>query len=672
MDHEKYMNQGSNNYKSNYLIYRPDIDGLRAIAVLLVVLFHAFSDLIKLKFNGFGQGGFIGVDIFFVISGFLISSIIFKNLKNDTFSFSDFYIKRIKRIFPSLITVLTFSFFFGWFALFSDEYKQLGKHILGAASYINNFMFWQESGYFDSVSETKPLLHLWSLSIEEQFYIFWPFLLWVLYKRIFIVLPAIILVAFISFYLHLHELHIDRVAAFYAPQLRIWELIVGSIVSYFYIFPSSKFLYSIIDKSSLCFLRKKREEVLVGGVKTLLLPNILSISGLILIILGVIFITKEKYFPGWWALLSPVLATALLIIAGNEGWVNKNILSNKVLVWFGLISYPLYLWHWPMLSFARIIEGETPSILYRLIIVLISISLAALTYLFIERPVRFHAKKRTCSILIFLILFIGLIGYQTYKNDGFPKRVNAFQNGLIGDIGHLDFHKYIANNYFDCTPKKIFSEALKWDSFVRCAQSKNNSNLDLAIIGDSHIEHLFIGIANALPNKNVVFYIKGSSPYLNNPDFKIIFNSVLNNNSIKKVILGSYWFDRGLSENDLMPTLQVLLKSGKDVYIVDDIPTFDFDPSKCKSKRKFSISNKLCEIDKVKFEYQRSKYIESFNEIHRKLPEVKLILLKDYLCNLKKCSMEKSDMLLYRDNNHLNILGSKYIGEKIVMDYLTF
>ena len=157
--------------------YRPDIDGLRAVAVLAVVAFHSFPSWVR--------GGFIGVDIFFVISGYLISTIIFENLDKGTFSFTEFYARRIKRIFPALLLVLIACFAFGWFALLADEYKQLGKHIAAGAGFISNFTLWNEAGYFDNSAETKPLLHLWSLGIEEQFYIVWPLLLWFAWKRKF-------------------------------------------------------------------------------------------------------------------------------------------------------------------------------------------------------------------------------------------------------------------------------------------------------------------------------------------------------------------------------------------------------------------------------------------------------------------------------------------------------
>lgn len=204
--------------------YRADIDGLRAIAILSVVGFHAFPNWVK--------GGFIGVDVFFVISGYLISTIIIGSLERDSFNFVEFYSRRIKRIFPALLLVLIASFALGWFVLLADEYKQLGKHIAGGAGFISNFLFWNESGYFDNAAETKPLLHLWSLGIEEQFYIFWPLLLWFVWKKRFNLLTIAITVAIVSFALNIVKVRSDTVAAFYSPQTRFWELMAGSILAY--------------------------------------------------------------------------------------------------------------------------------------------------------------------------------------------------------------------------------------------------------------------------------------------------------------------------------------------------------------------------------------------------------------------------------------------------------
>ena len=192
--------------------YRPDIDGLRAIAVLSVVGFHAFPDYVK--------GGFIGVDIFFVISGFPISTIIFGSLEKSRFSFLAFYNRRIKRIFPALILVLYASYVLGWFELPAVDYQQLGKHIAGGAGFFSNFVLWQESGYFDNAAATQPLLHLWSLGIEEQFYIVWPLILWCSWKLRLNLLAITVAVGLISFVLNVEKSGSDAVAAFYSPQTR--------------------------------------------------------------------------------------------------------------------------------------------------------------------------------------------------------------------------------------------------------------------------------------------------------------------------------------------------------------------------------------------------------------------------------------------------------------------
>lgn len=187
--------------------YRADIDGLRAIAVLSVVIFHAFPTMLP--------GGFVGVDIFFVISGFLISSIILGSLIENKFSFTQFYTSRIKRIFPALILVLVLSHAFGWFALLSDEYKQLGKHIASGAGFMSNFTLWQESGYFDNTAETKPLLHLWSLGIEEQFYIIWPLTLWIAWKYKTNILTLTLTLATGSLLFNLYHIKQDSTATFF-------------------------------------------------------------------------------------------------------------------------------------------------------------------------------------------------------------------------------------------------------------------------------------------------------------------------------------------------------------------------------------------------------------------------------------------------------------------------
>ncbi len=434
--------------------YRPDIAGLRGVAVLAVVAFHAFPSWII--------GGFIGVDVFFVISGYLISTIIFESLDKGTFSFFEFYSRRIKRIFPALILVLGACFAFGWFVLLGDELNQLGKHIAAGSGFISNLVLWSEAGYFDSAAETKPLLHLWSLGIEEQFYIVWPLLLWFVWKRKFNVLTITIVVAVASFILNLKGIKQDMVATFYSLQSRFWELLSGSLLAWATLYKKDAFanIKSKIDfwLPQIIFSNKQDNDG-----KTL--ANGFSFVGLFLLVYGFLRINKELSFPGKWALV-PVLGAVLIITAGAKAWVNRTLLSNKIVVWVGLISFPLYLWHWPLLSFARIVEGEVPIRNIRISSVFLSVFLAWLTARFIEKPIRLSNKKTVSKLamlcgIVFVIGISGLVvskldfsqshGYEklAIKRKGF---VHAFGSSLTWYRGREDW-LFIGNSYDNTVAK---------------------------------------------------------------------------------------------------------------------------------------------------------------------------------------------------------------------------
>ena len=628
-----------------HLSYRPDIDGLRALAVLSVVLFHAFPEWI--------HGGFIGVDIFFVISGYLISSIIYKGLDVRSFDFRDFYIRRIKRIFPALIVVLLSCLAFGWFALLSDEYQQLSKHVFGASTFTNNFMFWAESGYFDNDSNTKPLLHLWSLSIEEQFYLLWPLLLWWIYKWK-AHLGKILLGLTVGFiFLHFYIFHPDRVAAFYAPYARFFELLIGASIAYHHLRLKTKVIHPLHKR----------------------FKSIQSFIGLGLILIGIQIITKESHFPGWYALLSPVLGASLIIDSHQDSFINKYLFSNKFAVWVGLISYPLYLWHWPLLSFGYIVEGQIPTLGMRITLIILAILLAILTYYFIEKPVRFGSPKTSrqkAILLAILMIILGTIGGVIYKKNGLIQRKAA--TPIIkhqGDTGHILFHQYPYQHFYLCTPQSIQDEALRWDSTIRCFQSKKDQPIDVAIIGDSHAEHLFIGLSEALPSKNVVYYTRPTLPILGNSEFNHVFDYVLSNQNIKTIILDAYWSNR---KNELPKhtslfdglthTAHKLHLKHKHTVIVDDVPVFSFDPKQCKFIRPLSSKNNCIE-DKKYFDKKYQTYAPTLKSL-KKNKEVSVINTVPLFCNEKNCTMEKNGKLLYRDDQHLNIEGSRYIGKFIV------
>jgi peptidoglycan/LPS O-acetylase OafA/YrhL len=374
--------------------YRPDVDGLRALAVLSVVGYHAFRSVVR--------GGFIGVDIFFVISGFLISSIIFESLEKGSFSFIEFYRRRIARIFPALLLLLFACYAFGWLVLLPFEYKQLGKQIAGGAAYVSNFVLWNEHGYFDQAADAKPLLHLWSLGIEEQYYIFWPLLSYVAWKRRLNLLAITLAIAAVSFALNVGEASTDVVAAFYSPQTRFWELLVGSALA-----------YGVLH----------RERWASDG--NVVVTEARSLMGATLIAVGFATINVDRAFPGWWALL-PTIGTALIISAGATTWLNRTVLSNRVLVWFGLISYPLYLWHWPLLSFAHVVENGLPSRPLRLVAVAASIGLAWSTYELVEKPLRFGRFNAAKAVGLFAcMIVVGALGFQCFATGGLTSRAIA-------------------------------------------------------------------------------------------------------------------------------------------------------------------------------------------------------------------------------------------------------
>jgi peptidoglycan/LPS O-acetylase OafA/YrhL len=371
--------------------YRPDIDGLRAVAVLSVVGYHAFRSV--------DRGGFIGVDIFFVISGFLISSIIFDSLDRDSFSFIEFYRRRIARIFPALLLLLLGCYVFGWLTLLPLEFKELGKQIAGGAAYVSNFVLWNEHGYFDPAADAKPLLHLWSLGIEEQYYIFWPLLSYVAWKRRMNLLAITLAIAALSFALNVGKASVDSIAAFYSPQTRFWELMVGSALA-----------YGVLHRQRWA----RNDNAAVAEAR--------SLVGAALIAVGLATITVDRAFPGWWALL-PTVGTALMISAGPTAWLNRSVLSNPVLVWFGLISYPLYLWHWPLLSFEHIVENGLPPHLLRLVAVAASIALAWLTYELVEKPLRFgRFKPAKAAGLFAAMVVVGALGFQSFASGGLTSR----------------------------------------------------------------------------------------------------------------------------------------------------------------------------------------------------------------------------------------------------------
>jgi peptidoglycan/LPS O-acetylase OafA/YrhL len=673
--------------------YRPDIDGMRAIAVLLVVSYHAFPRFVA--------GGFIGVDIFFVISGFLISSIIFKGCETRQFSFRTFYGRRIKRIFPALLLVLVVSYTFGWLALFADEFKQLGKHIAGGAGFVSNFVLWRESGYFDNAAVTKPLLHLWSLGIEEQFYIFWPLFVWVAFRRqskLFIVLISFL--ACFSILLNIGFIGYDVVATFYSPATRFWELLAGSVLAYTVLRTTDPVWRMPVGRWPLFVGQENSESFVIGDSA---LRNISSALGFAGIVSAALLITERSAFPGFWAML-PVAGAVLLIAAGPNTWLNRNVLANRLLVWFGLISYPLYLWHWPLLTFASIVDDRAATLSsIRITAVIISITLAWITYEFVERPVRFGKRDaRKTIVLVILMVLVGSAGFYTYSRNGFHFRVAVHGSGF--DFKDL---KYAA--HFDGWHKCSANATLK-PVVEGCNILYPNKPIDIVVIGDSHAGHLGSGLAHVFKRRSenvAMFYHAGCYPlypqsyqgvaYFDCPGNLIenAFEQTINTPSIKTVVLSGYAnarifenrYHQKLTVNSevlkkriivfrsgLHETLTRLTRAGKNVIFLIDVPEMFNSPLRCIARPYFRFNmTDYCTIPKREYLERNEIYREILNDTKNQFPSVRFFDSSKILCDNSKCYGKKGDILLYATHDHLTLSGSKLLMEKaapIIIDSL--
>lgn len=414
--------------------YRPDIDGLRSVAVLPVIFFHAGLSIFS--------GGFVGVDIFFVISGYLITTIILSELQNDKFSIINFYDRRARRILPALFAVMLFCLVTGYFTMMPDEFKNLGQSLIATTAFSNNILLALTSGYWDLASEFKPLLHTWSLGVEEQYYIIIPMLLlfaWKFFKSK--ILWMFIFIFFSSLIFAIWFVSISPNIAFYILPTRAWEIALGSIVAVIL----SK---NIINKNNLSIC------------------NLLSLSGLILILISIFTFNNKVLSPSYY-LLIPTIGTCLIIIFSNENTLTYKLLSLRPIVFIGLLSYSLYLWHQPIFSFLRIYSIEEPSTNTFLISIVFIFLISYLSLKYIETP--FRNKKAVSQKAIFTFAVVGslfflAVGLFLNKNYGVPSRV------FDPSIKVEDLDKRIYN-------EKIFS--FKKDSF------SNDSRKKLLIVGDS-------------------------------------------------------------------------------------------------------------------------------------------------------------------------------------------
>ncbi len=377
------------------------------------------------------------------------------------------------KIFPALALVLIACLAAGWYLLFAEEYHELGKQVAGGAGFIANLVLWSEAGYFDSAARTKPLLHLWSLGIEEQFYLIWPLLLVLAAKLRLPRLSLVLGITAISLALNIVVVGDDRVAAFYLPQTRFWELMIGAALAYYTINGGMR-----LDGLAVMPWRRGTPEPASR------LNGLISVVGPVLIAGAIAFLSDGSEFPGWRALV-PTMGAFLVIASGPRAWFNQVILGHPVLVFIGLISYPLYLWHWPLLTFGRILSSGTPPLAERIGLVACSVILAYLTYALIERQVRRSRRPTVVAALLVAMTIIGGFGYDLYLPGGAVGRYWLNQT-MRSDAKAFKSYR---SKYAQC------SGALAPDKDLYLCLVSRPGAPDSALFGDSHADHLFPGIA---------------------------------------------------------------------------------------------------------------------------------------------------------------------------------
>lgn len=653
------------------LNYNPSIDGLRGIAISLVLIFHIWPEYFSF--------GYVGVDIFFVLSGYLITQIIYTKLEQKSFSLKEFYRNRIRRIFPSLIIVLSVALTFGYLFMFPSELEQLGKHIKSSAFFYENFRLMGEIGYWDESATLKPLLHFWSLAIEEQFYIFWPLILIILYKiRINIVYTLFIL--FIILFLIPIVTEIDK---FYHTFSRAWELSLGGlifIISYRYkkifeVFNSYKFLIYLGFFISILF---SYNNTTFDTFKTLI---VVFFSGLL-----VLSLSHEK---------------------------SKTIFSNSILVFIGLISFPLYLWHYIFISYAHIFGIEL-SIGIGLSLIFISILVSYLTYRYIEIYARAKTSYLFAFSLFIIVLALGTLGNYISKRDGLPNRTHLESNE--------EFKKQ-----FKRTPAKddlgiILTEKIlgykPTNDYIK-ATSDDITKKYILVIGDSHAHTSYPGFALEfqkygyesilLANSSCPPYIGGAMGKnlndLNQCDKKInsIYEMINSKLDIQKVILTTrmgYMHDLGfgvvdnggkkwnyhykdffVKQNDydqkqnffkvVKNTFSYFNNKNVKFYYLIENPELGFSPKSCMI-RPFGLFPNTCRLTLDAYLYRADEYRDFVYKLSKKHKYINILDPKNLYCDDKYCYAIRDGEMLYADDDHHSINGSlkqaKYFIDDLIFD----
>jgi len=631
--------------------YRPEIDGLRAIAVISVLVFHTFADLLP--------GGFVGVDIFFVISGYLITQIIFQELQLGIFSLWGFYQRRIRRIFPALLLVFLTCTILGWIILTPFEYELYGTHMLAGAGFVPNIIFWREAGYFDKEAITKPLLHLWSLGVEEQFYFVWPLLLgvaWKLFKpqrqSVFYIVLTLV---FISLAWSGYQVGHHPVANFYSPLSRFWELALGG---------------------SIAIWTSRPEYVKLES-------RMLELVGFAFIAFALFGFNSATPFPGLWALI-PCLGAGLILLANSKSSPLIWVLSHPVMVFIGLISYPLYLWHWPLLSFARILEGQAISDMQKLILLSLSVLLAWLTFQLLEKRIRASRSPKTAIVLLLCMLLALSFGVVLRKKDGFKHR---HEHVLSANPNTMVVGEFRNEMLRPCELSLPISPDLD------CFADKREP-IKFAMLGDSKAEAFYYGLTGVSSEKGHWLLVDGIHPTPigagADPRIQQVFESVSKTPHIEVVAIANtvsslFPLDKhtGLITSDSpdpfsqldiwSKQITALENAGKKVIVIMDNPTFP-DPTSCIEGGLTTSSffnqvftrraNPYCSIAYDQFLKGMQPYREWLKSLQNLHPNLIIFDTSPYLCDVKNnlCTITEGSNFIYSYSNHISDFAAKKMG----------
>lgn len=643
------------------MIYRREIDGLRAIAVLPVILFHAGVEVFS--------GGYIGVDIFFVISGYLITTIILSEKQAGKFTIINFYERRARRILPALFFVILASLPFSWYWMLPSQLKDYAQSLAAVSIFSSNILFWLESGYFEAAAELKPFLHTWSLAVEEQYYLLFPLLIlvtWQWGKQT--ILKLLVLIGLCSFSLTQWGIANDPSANFYLLPFRLWELLIGSLTA-----------FHLLNKSTQTHNNER---------KSTTKNQTLSAIGLTLIAYAIFNLDDQTPFPGLYALL-PTVGTALIILYATETTFTAKLLGHKALVGIGLISYSAYLWHQPLFAFARLRSINPPSIQLMASLGLLALILAYITWKYIEQPFRnkrrFNRQQifRNATSLSAVILCIGALGHIS---NGFNSR-----NFVEGEpISETKIHDRIRPNYG-------LDENCKY-SFTLSKKCRTDDSPEIVVWGDSLAMHLIPGIIASKPSVKIIQMTKsvcgpliGLAPtdktYTGNwADGCIKFNKsvaqwIENNSTIRYAVLSSpfsqYLADKWnvkteqsttpateeLALKHFSSTLDFLVARGIKPVIFAPPPSDGRDIGSCLVKTNFFGDNpQICNIENSQYQSHRSRVIQFLKKIENKH---RIVWLNESLCTDDTCSTMMRDVFLYRDQHHLSHEGSRYLGEQM-------